>query len=101
VGTILNVKPIISLRDGEVVALDRPRSRLGAYKRLAEYVRDAGGVEAVIVGQTSEARGDELEAVLRQSYAGPLRRAWAGPTIGTHVGPGAAGIAVLAARASA
>ena len=95
VGTLLSVKPIISMRDGVVVALERPRTRRRAYERLAEYLKENGPVEAAIVGQTSQERGDELEAVLRESYRGPLRRAWAGPTIGTHVGPGGAGVAVL------
>ena len=95
VGTLLSVKPIISMRDGVVVALDRPRTRRRAYERLAEYLKEHGPVEALIVGQTSQERGDELEAVLREIYSGPLRRAWAGPTIGTHVGPGGAGVAVL------
>jgi DegV family protein with EDD domain len=95
VGTLLSVKPIISMRDGAVVALDRPRTRRRAYERLAEYLKEQGPAEALIVGQTSEEHGDELEAVLKQHYSGPLRRAWAGPTVGTHVGPGGAGVAVL------
>jgi DegV family protein with EDD domain len=95
VGTLLNVKPIISLRDGEVVALERPRTRRRAYERLAEYIREQAPVASVIVGQSSPALGDELEAAVRAVYDGPIRRAWAGPTIGTHVGPGAAGLALL------
>lgn len=98
-GTLLNVKPIISLRDGAVVALDRPRTRRKAFERLAEYVRELEPVESLIVGQASEEVGDQLAEVIAQTYKGPTRRAWAGPTIGTHVGPGAAGIAVLRARA--
>lgn len=98
-GTLLNVKPIISLRDGAVVALDRPRTRRKAFERLADYVRALEPVESLIVGQASDEVGDQLAEVIAQSYKGPTRRAWAGPTIGTHVGPGAAGIAVLRARA--
>lgn len=98
VGTLLNVKPIISLRDGAVVALENPRTRKRAYERIAEYVRDAMPVEGVIVGQSSQEVGDQLEEVVRQVYDGPIRRMWAGPTIGTHVGPGAAGLALLRAR---
>ena len=96
-GTLLNVKPIISLRDGAVVALDRPRTRRKAFERLADYVREMEPVESLIVGQASEEVGDQLTEVMAQVYKGPTRRVWAGPTIGTHVGPGAAGIAVLRA----
>src|SRR5262249_36850916 len=47
-GTLLSVKPIISLREGVVVALESPRTRRRAYERLAEYVREQAPVEAVI-----------------------------------------------------
>lgn len=97
VGTLLSVKPIITLRDGVVAALDTPRTRRRAYQRLAEYVRELAPVESVIIGQSSPGLGDELEAAVRQIYHGPIHRAWAGPTIGSHVGPGAAGLAILRA----
>ena len=98
VGTLLNVKPIITLRGGGVVALESPRTRRRAYERLAEYAREQAPLEGVIVGQSSPALGDELEAAVRQAYAAPIHRMWAGPTIGTHVGPGAVGMALLRAR---
>ncbi|MGZ3667500.1 MAG: DegV family protein [Ktedonobacterales bacterium] len=97
-GTLLNVKPIISLLDGAVVALENPRTRKRAYERIAEYVREAAPVEGVIVGQSSQEVGDQLEEMVRQVYDGRIRRMWAGPTIGTHVGPGAAGLALLRAQ---
>jgi fatty acid kinase fatty acid binding subunit len=99
-GTLLSVKPIITLREGAVVPLENPRTRRHAYERLAQLVREMAPVEAVIVGQSSQERGDELEAAIRREYSGPLRRAWAGATIGSHVGPGAVGLAVLRARPS-
>ena len=99
-GTLLNVKPIITLREGAVVPLENPRTRRHAYERLARLVREMAPVEAVIVGQSSQERGDELEAAIRREYSGPLRRAWAGATIGSHVGPGAVGLAMLRARPS-
>lgn len=99
IGTLLSVKPIVSVQDGAVVSLEKPRTRRRAFERLAEYVRELEPVESLIVGQASEEVGDQLAEVIAQTYKGPTRRAWAGPTIGTHVGPGAAGIAVLRARA--
>ncbi len=96
-GTLLNVKPIITLRDGVVVALESPRTRRRAYERLAERVHEMEPVESVIVGQSNQAYGEELEAIVRRVYRGPIRRTWAGATVGCHVGPGAAGLAVLRA----
>lgn len=97
VGTLLNVKPIITLRDGVVTAMDTPRTRRRAFERLAELVRERAPVESVIIGQSSPDLGDQLEAVVRAVYDGPIDRMWAGPAIGTHVGPGAAGVAILRA----
>ncbi|MGH2516789.1 MAG: DegV family protein [Ktedonobacterales bacterium] len=97
VGTLLNVKPIITLRDGVVLSLETPRTRRRAYERLAELVREHAPVESVIVGQSSPDIGDQLEAAVHHVFDGPIERMWAGPTIGTHVGPGAAGLAVLRA----
>lgn len=96
-GTLLKVKPIITMRDGAVVALDQPRTRRKAYERLAEYLRELAPIESVIVGQANEEVGDQLAEIVATVYDGQTRRAWAGPTIGTHVGPGAAGLAVLRA----
>ena len=97
VGSLLQVKPLITLRDGVVVALESPRTRRRAYERAAECMQELAPLEAVTIGQTGPELGDQLEAEVRRFFPGPFRRMWAGPTIGTHVGPGAAGLAVLRA----
>jgi len=97
VGSLLQVKPLITLRDGAVVALESPRTRRRAYERAAECMEELAPLEAVTIGQSGPELGDQLEAEVRRFFPGPFRRMWAGPTIGTHVGPGAAGIAVLRA----
>jgi DegV family protein with EDD domain len=98
VGTLLNVKPIVTLREGGVVALESPRTRRRAYERVAEYIRDLAPVESIIVGQSSPDLGDQLESAVRQTYDGPISRMWAGPTIGSHIGPGCVGLSLLRAR---
>lgn len=96
-GTLLNVKPIITLREGAVVALESPRTRRRAYERVVEYMRADLPLEHVTIGQTTAHLGDELEAAVRTMYDGPISRMWPGPAIGTHVGPGVSGLAVLKA----
>ncbi len=96
-GTLLNVKPIITLRDGAVVALESPRTRRRAHERVVEYLRADLPIEHVTIGQTTAHLGDELEAAVRTVYDGPIDRMWPGPTIGTHVGPGVSGLALLKA----
>lgn len=94
-GSLLNVKPIITLRDGGVVALESPRTRRHAYERVVHYLRADLPIEDVTVGQSSPHLGDELESAVRTVYDGPISRMWPGPTIGTHVGPGVSGLSLL------
>src|SRR5919202_3870849 len=44
VGTLLNVKPILALRDGEVHPLERVRTMPGAVRRMGELVVGLGSV---------------------------------------------------------
>ena len=96
-GTLLAVKPILTITDGEVAAADRVRTRSKARERLIELLT-ARPIErmAVIhaVAPDAEAFADEL------SRAAGVDRARVpvvliGPTVGPHVGPGAYGAAVV------
>jgi DegV family protein with EDD domain len=102
VGTLLNVKPLIEVRDGEVIALERVRTRAKAYDRLGQLVEALRQLEAVAVVESDTKSGDELIAIIRRFWSGPVDRSFLGPVVGTHGGPGAAGIvAITAERAGA
>jgi DegV family protein with EDD domain len=97
-GTLLAVKPILTIRDGEVVPLKRVR---GAQKALEEFgteleasSRDEPSLRVGVAHAAAPARRDALEAVVRQArpraqleVAAPL-----GAVVGTHAGPGAIGL---------
>jgi DegV family protein with EDD domain len=40
VGTLLNIKPLIGMKDGVIVALGQARSRMQAYNEMADYLAD-------------------------------------------------------------
>src|SRR5437588_835496 len=71
-GSMLSVKPIVSLKDGEVVAVEQPRTRSKAYERVAQLVNEMGKVEHISVAASSEEVGQQLVQVLRKTYQGDL-----------------------------
>lgn len=97
-GTLLNVKPMIEVRDGEVVALERVRTRAKAYDRIGQLVQALGAFEAMAVVESDTTAGDQLEAVARRFWSGTIERFFLGPVVGAHGGPGAAGIVAITAR---
>ena len=100
VGTLLSVKPILSVRDGEVAPVERVRTMNGALRRLVELAVALGPVERLgVVDSDSEANATEVERQLRAHYPDlTIGRGELGPVVGTHGGPGVVGVGVLLAR---
>jgi DegV family protein with EDD domain len=98
-GTLLSVKPILSVRDGEVAPLERVRTMNGALRRLVELVAAAGPLERLGVIDSDAA--DSAAEVERQLHSHvpdmAIDRGELGPVVGTHGGPGLVGVGVLLA----
>ncbi|HEX6481483.1 MAG TPA: DegV family protein [Ktedonobacteraceae bacterium] len=97
-GNMLSVKPIVSLKEGEVVAVERPRTRSKAYERVAQLVTEMGNIEHISVAESDEEVGQQLVGVLRRTYRGELPIYRLGAVLGTHTGPGTAAVAVIVAK---
>lgn len=97
-GNLLNMKPIISLKDGAVIAVERPRTRSKAYTRVAELVSDMGKIEQLVIGESNEEVGQELVQALKTVYQGDIPRYQLGAVLGAHGGPGIVGVGVITAR---
>jgi DegV family protein with EDD domain len=98
-GSMLRVKPLLHLTEGRVEVLERARTWSRALDRLADLVEEvgkAGPVDIVVTHAVSEERADEVGQRLEGRVEFALRfEAKIGPIVGTHVGPGAIGVAVL------
>jgi fatty acid kinase fatty acid binding subunit len=93
-GTLLHVKPILSIREGEVVPVKRVRGEAKAFAELAAALetqtRDEPEFRLAVAHAAAPQRAAELEALVRE------RRPRAelelvvslGAVIGTHAGPG-------------
>lgn len=98
VGAMLSLKPIMTVTDGIVDIVDRPRTRTRARQRLIELVT-ARPVERMAILHTPHTEdvgrfADELASAAGVER-GTLSTQFIGASIGPHVGPGAYGVAVL------
>ncbi len=99
VGDLLQIKPMLEVREGNVVALSRVRTRQRARQELAALVEALGPLERIAVLHTdcyddAQSMAERLAAQSRQAPV--IVEATA--VIGTHVGPGALGVAALIAK---
>ena len=99
-GTLLSVKPILSVRDGEVAPVERVRTMNGALRRLVELVVALGPVERLgVVDGDSATNAADVARQFQAHYPDlTIDRGELGPVVGTHGGPGVVGVGVLLAR---
>ena len=96
-GGLLDIRPIIQLIDGELRPADRVRSRKRLLRRLEEVVAAHG--EGMTLGVLYSADPADAETLAeRCTQYTPRERimiAECSPALGSHLGPGALGIAIL------
>ncbi len=93
-GSVLQVKPVLCIRDGLVTPLERVRTFERALSRVVELARavDRGKGICAIVGHAgaeadAERVAKELEPIAETLMIQPL-----GPVVGAHAGPGVVGV---------
>jgi fatty acid kinase fatty acid binding subunit len=98
-GTLLSVKPILSIRDGEVAPVERVRTMKGALRRLVELVSAVGPLERLgVVDGDAAVNTAEVESQLRTHFPDlTIERGALGPVLGAHGGPGVVGVGMLLA----
>jgi len=97
IGSVLSVKPIITLVDGVVETADRPRTRGKARARVLELLSTPNpDMVAVIHGQADDIDGfaDELAKSIKFPRD-QISINLIGPSIGPHTGPGVYGAVIL------
>ena len=100
-GTVLNIKPLLQIRDGKIEAVESVRSSNKAIQRMVQLVeRDIAGRTPVRVSVFHALMEDKAKEVLdqctRQFNAVESILAEVSPTIGAHTGPGTISIAYMA-----
>ena len=98
-GSLLNVKPILQLKDGEVVPLGRARGRPQALNRLVELLERDGKVrQLAIMHGAAQTDAEQLRERVASSYPSvDIQLTEIGAVLGTHTGPGVIGFTYLVA----
>jgi DegV family protein with EDD domain len=96
-GSLLNINPLITLRDGVVEPAGRTRSRAKAIERLYEFAASYSRIEEMAVGSANcPDEADDLARRLGSKF--PRERIYRSkmtPAIGTYTGPGLLLVAIL------
>jgi DegV family protein with EDD domain len=95
-GSILNVKPILTLKDGEVVPAGQVRTRPKGLDWLFEFVQGYANIAGLAVVHSTTP--DEAEALAERIGSIYDRKkivmSRLGPVLGVHIGPAALIVAV-------
>ncbi len=103
-GTVLNIKPLLGMRDGQIEAIEKIRTKRLALERMLDVVIERVGKQKPVRLATAHANAEgEAELLLRhgcdrlspvETFCRPLS-----PVIGAHVGPGTVAMAYMTGMA--
>jgi DegV family protein with EDD domain len=99
-GSVLNLKPLIAIRDGVVQPVARVRTRARALDQLFQHSMAYGDLEdvAILHGTTPEDAETLAKRVREHLPDVPIYVGRLGPALGVHGGPGIIGIVVVEAE---
>ena len=103
VGSLLNIKPMLIVREGEVQELGKARTFPKGIAKLQDVTKGYAPLESVCVLHTTT---PDLAREVAESIGDLLPEdqepfiARTGPTVGAHVGPGVIGVGLLQAEGS-
>jgi DegV family protein with EDD domain len=96
-GSVLDVKPILALRDGVIHPIARVRTRKRAVDKMLEVALGHPDITdvAVLHGTTPDDAQALAKRVSDKLPGVPVHLGFIGPVIGVHGGPGIVGIVVV------
>ena len=99
-GTMLNIKPLLIMEEGEIIPLEKVRTRASAIEKLADFVAEFADIEQVVIMRSPLGNGTE-------SLVEHLNLILPGRTfpvvdydlvLACHLGPDAMGVTVYEGR---
>ena len=101
VGSALNIKPIMEIRDGKIELVESVRSRKKAVRRMLDLAaRDIDGREPVRISTFHAAAPEDNQELMAEAVErfNPVETVttYVSPVIGAHTGPGTLSIAFMA-----
>lgn len=101
IGSVLNLKPILTIEDGKLVPKDKVRGRKKAVKWIKDWIEsnkyELKDKTLVFVNAAAQEYMGELEDVIEKAFQ-PKETFYTqvGGVVGTHSGPGAIGVCFIA-----
>lgn len=96
-GSILRIKPILTVKDGIVTVFDKVRTKKKAVERIVDFfideIKEKGLGQVVVHHINCELEGRELAEFIKGKTSKEVPVISIGPVVGLHVGPGTIGIA--------
>jgi len=96
-GSVLNVKPLLTMRDGELLPAGLARTRSKGIDRLFDLVKNALNIQelAIVHSTTPDEAGSLKERIASIFDRERIHIARLGPALGVHGGPGALILALM------
>ena len=95
IGNLLQLKPVLTLKDGKIELFDKVRTSSRAIKLMMEQVEKNKSwlTQLAVIHIQAEEQALKLQKNLQEQYGITVVVSEAGPVIGSHTGPGTLGIA--------
>ena len=98
-GAMLDIKPFLTIEDGDIVAMEKFRNRQQAVEKLIEFVSEFSEVEHLAILQSTPEIAEDTRQVLDQlALDFPARKfpvVVYGSALATYLGPNAMGVIVF------
>ena len=101
IATLLRIKPIIQLHHGELHLIGQERTTIKTIDHLVNKVKKLGNLERLAVLHTNALEKAEVMAEKLRTHVSKKLDIWMTeitPVLGVHIGPGAVGVACVAAE---
>ena len=94
-GSVLSVKPMLTIKDGEFLPVSQFRSRPKGIEKLFNYAKDSDNMEemAIIHSTTPDEAQSLADRINSTLHPKQVRIARLGPALGVHGGPGVLAVA--------
>ena len=97
-GTMMGIKPFLAIEEGEIVPMEKARTRDKAIDKLVEFVNEFSNVEQISIVQSPLRASNDARYLLDRLRSNFSRYKFDaityGPTLGTYIGPASLGLIV-------
>lgn len=98
-GTMLGIKPFLTIEEGEIIPMEKVRTREKAVDKLVEFVSEFSNIDRVAIMQSGQQPGEDTRMLLErleQTFPGQYFPVMTyGPGLACQIGPDSLGIFIF------